>query len=98
MFTEGHTRLGWAFVLEAANHNRASELTRRKKAEAAIQNAHDELEKLVAARTKEILRLKDRLQAENIFLKQELAASHAYGTIIGDSHPIKTVISLKPTA
>ena len=79
--------------LEAANHNLASEITRRKKAEEAIQNAHDELEKLVAERTKEIRLLKDRLQAENVFLKQELAASHAYGTIIGDSHPIKTVIS-----
>jgi transcriptional regulator with GAF, ATPase, and Fis domain len=79
--------------LEAANHNLAAEITRRKKAEEAIQNAHDELEKLVAERTKEIRLLKDRLQAENVFLKQELAASHAYGTIIGDSHPIKTVIS-----
>ncbi len=79
--------------LEAANHNLASEITRRKKAEEAIQKAHDELEKLVAERTKEIQLLKDRLQAENVFLKQELAASHAYGTIIGDSHPIKTVIS-----
>ena len=79
--------------LEAANHNLASEITRRKKAEEAIQKAHDELEKLVAERTKEIRLLKDRLQAENVFLKQELAASHAYGTIIGDSHPIKTVIS-----
>ncbi len=79
--------------LEAANDNLAAEITKRKKAEAAIRNAHDELEKLVAERTKEIRRLKDRLQAENIFLKQELATSHAYGTIIGDSHPIKTVIS-----
>jgi len=85
--------------LEAANHNLASEITRRKKAEEVIQNAHDELEKLVAERTKEIREirlLKDRLQAENVFLKQELAASHAQGTIIGDSHPIKTVISPMP--
>jgi hydrogenase-4 transcriptional activator len=37
--------------------------------------------------------LKDRLHDENVFLKQELAASHAYGTIIGDSHPIKTIVS-----
>ena len=79
--------------LEAANDNLAAEITKRKKAEEAIRNAHDELEKLVAERTKEIRLLKDRLKAENVFLKQELAASHAYGTIIGDSHPIKTVIS-----
>ena len=79
--------------LEMANEDLAREITKRKKAEEAIQNAYNELEKIVAERTKEIRMLKDRLQAENIFLKQELAASHAYGTIIGNSHPIKTVIS-----
>ena len=84
---------GYVRSLETANDNLAAEITKRKKAEEAIQNAYDELEKLVAERTKEIRRLKDRLHAENVFLKQELAASHAYGAIIGDSHPIKTVIS-----
>ena len=79
--------------LEAANDNLAHEITKRKAAEEAIQNAYDELEKIVAERTNDIRLLKDRLHAENVFLKQELAASHAYGTIIGDSHPIKTVIS-----
>ncbi|WP_372678733.1 sigma-54 interaction domain-containing protein [Desulfosarcina sp.] len=79
--------------LEVANDKLAAEITKRKKAEEAIQKAYDELEKTVAERTKEIRLLKDRLHAENVFLKQELAASHAYGTIIGDSHPIKTVIS-----
>ncbi|XPS86586.1 two component, sigma-54 specific, transcriptional regulator, Fis family [Desulfosarcina variabilis str. Montpellier] len=48
---------------------------------------------MVAERTREIQSLKDRLQAENLILKQELAESQSYGTIIGESHPIKTVIS-----
>ena len=79
--------------LEEANDKLAAEITKRKKAEEAIQKAYDELEKTVAERTREIRLLKDRLHAENVFLKQELAASHAYGAIIGDIHPIKTVIS-----
>ncbi len=79
--------------LEAANDNLAREINQRKAAEEAIRNAYDELEKMVAERTNDIRVLKDRLHAENVFLKQELAASHAYGAIIGDSHPIKAVIS-----
>jgi len=79
--------------LEEANDDLAREIAKRKKAEEAIRNAYDGLEKIVAERTQEIRLLKDRLQAENVFLKQELAVSDAYGTIIGDSHPIKTVIS-----
>ncbi len=79
--------------LEKANDDLAREIAKRKAAEEAIRNAYNELEKIVAERTREIRLLKDRLQAENVFLKQELAVSSAYGTIIGDSHPIKTVIS-----
>ena len=48
---------------------------------------------MVADRIKEIRLLKDRLQAENLILRRELAESQSYGTIIGESHPIKTVIS-----
>ncbi len=79
--------------LEALNQDLLLEITGRKKAEEAIQQAHDELETIVAQRTREIRSLKDRLQAENLFLKQELAASPSYGAIIGDSHPIKTVVA-----
>lgn len=69
------------------------DITKRKKAEYKLKKAHDNLEDIVAQRTSEIQRLKERLQAENIYLKQELADSHHYGTIIGQSHSIKSVIS-----
>ena len=69
------------------------DISERKRAEEKILKSRDELEAMVTERTREIRLLKDRLQAENLILKQELADSHAYGTIIGDSHPIKTVIS-----
>ena len=69
------------------------DISERKHAEQKIIQSRDNLEAIVSERTKEIQSLKDRLQAENLILKQELAESQSYGTIIGESYPIKTVIS-----
>ncbi|WP_419655517.1 sigma-54 interaction domain-containing protein [Desulfosarcina variabilis] len=69
------------------------DISERKRAEQKIIQSKNDLEAVVAERTREIQSLKDRLQAENLILKQELAESQSYGTIIGESHPIKTVIS-----
>lgn len=79
--------------LEKMNRELADENVRRKKAEAAISQTNARLEAIVAERTREIRRLKDRLHAENIILRRELAESQAYGTIIGQSHPIQLVIA-----
>jgi transcriptional regulator with GAF, ATPase, and Fis domain len=82
--------------LEQLVAERTSDLRReievRKKTEADLQRAHDELEQRVAERTAEIVRLKNRLQAENIFLREELEGIHGYGDIIGESQPLKMVI------
>ncbi len=67
-------------------------VTERKAAEEKIKAAYEELEKQVVQRTAELQRLKDRLQEENIFLKEELADLHSYGDIVGNSPPIKNVI------
>jgi PAS domain S-box-containing protein len=69
------------------------DISARKQAEQEIIESRDNLEKVVADRIKEIQLLKDRLQAENLILRRELAESQSYGTIVGESHPIKTVIS-----
>lgn len=69
------------------------DISTRKQAEQEIIDSKDNLEKMVAERTKEIQLLKDRLHAENLILRQELSETQSYGTIIGESHPIKTVIS-----
>jgi PAS domain S-box-containing protein len=69
------------------------DISERKNDEQKIIHSRDALEDIVAERTLEIQSLKDRLQAENLILKQELAESQSYGTIIGESHPIKTVIA-----
>lgn len=69
------------------------DISDRKRNEQVIIQSRDALEDIVTERTREIESLKDRLQAENLILKQELAESQSYGTIIGESYPIKTVIA-----
>jgi hydrogenase-4 transcriptional activator len=59
----------------------------------ALKKSRDELELEVARRTAEIRKLQERLQAENIYLKEELAGAHTYGGIIGKSPSLKEVIS-----
>ena len=59
----------------------------------ALEKSHDELELGVARRTAEIQKLQERLHAENIYLKEELAGAHAYSGIIGESLSLKAVIS-----
>nr|WP_320189986.1 sigma 54-interacting transcriptional regulator [uncultured Desulfobacter sp.] len=69
------------------------DISKPKKLERDLKKHRDNLEIIVAERTSEIQLLKDRLQAENVLLKQELADSHRYGTIIGQSRSMKSVIS-----
>ena len=76
-------------ALEKSNHDLADEIVKRRKAEEIIQKDHDRLEEMVAERTREIRKLRDRLQAENVILRQELADVQAFGTIIGQSYPIQ---------
>ncbi len=59
----------------------------------ALKKSHDELELEVARRTVEIQRLQERLQAENTYLREELAGTHAYGAIIGESPPLKGIVA-----
>ena len=50
-----------------------------------LRKSRDELELEVARRTAEIQKLQERLQVENIDLKEDLAGAHTYGGIIGES-------------
>lgn len=56
-----------------------------------IAKNNSSLESMVADQSTEIKNLKARLQAENSYLKHELASAHRYGTIIGKSSAIKQV-------
>ena len=58
-----------------------------------LKKSRDELELEVARRTAEIQKLHERLQAENTYLKEELAGTHTYGEIIGESPSLMAVIA-----
>ena len=68
------------------------DITESKSAEKKLQAAYEKLEIMVAQRTVELQQLKDRLQEENTFLREELADLRAYGDIVGKSLPIQNVI------
>jgi transcriptional regulator with GAF, ATPase, and Fis domain len=76
--------------LQAACERLQSECDLQK---SALQKSRDELELEVARRTAEISKLQERLHAENIYLREELAGAQFYGSIIGESPSLKSVLS-----
>jgi formate hydrogenlyase transcriptional activator len=59
----------------------AIDITERKMAERELKQAHEELN-----------RLKNQLEAENIYLQEELQRDQAFGDIVGQSAAIKEVL------
>jgi transcriptional regulator with GAF, ATPase, and Fis domain len=66
--------------LSNAIEHLVQEIDERKKVEQSLQNAN-----------KEIKKLKNRLQAENIYLQQEIAKNYNFSNIIGHSNAISNV-------
>jgi len=66
--------------LARANEQLTQEIDERSKAEESLQGAY-----------REIKRLKDRLQAENLYLQQEVARQFNFGEIIGQSEALAQV-------
>ena len=56
------------------------DITERKRAERALKEALEEVQKL-----------KERLEAENVYLRTEVSAGHRYGEIIGRSEAVQKV-------
>jgi formate hydrogenlyase transcriptional activator len=74
-------------------------VTERKRAAEALRKAHNELERRVEERTielrtalSEIKILKDQLEAENIYFRQEMTKKHQFDHIIGQSDGLKYVL------
>ena len=75
------------------------DITERKVIAEALQQAHNELEQRVEERTvelrtalSEIKTMKDQLEAENIYFRQEINTKHQFGQIIGQSDGLKYVL------
>jgi len=75
------------------------DITERKLIAEALQQAHNELEQRVEERTvelrtalSEIKTLKDQLEAENIYFRQEIKMRHQFGDILGQSDGLKYVL------
>lgn len=69
-------------VLGSSNEQLTREIDERKKAEVQLQSAYDEIQ-----------RLKELLQAENVYLQQEVAQQFNFGEIIGQSDALLRVFS-----
>ncbi len=74
-------------------------ITDRKVVEAELRNVREELEVRVRERTaevrtalSEIKTLKDQLEAENIYFRQEIKRRHQFGHILGQSDGLKYVL------
>ncbi|MEN6507666.1 MAG: sigma 54-interacting transcriptional regulator [Smithella sp.] len=75
------------------------DITERKVIAEALQKAHRELERRVEERTvelrtavSEIKALKDQLEAENTYFRQEIKTKHKFGDILGQSDGLKYVL------
>ena len=58
-----------------------NDITERKEAEVALRKGHDELR-----------HLKEQLEAENIYLQEELQSDRTFGEIVGESDALKAVV------
>ena len=51
-----------------------------------------EAQKKIETQLKEIKHLKDQLEAENLYLRQELKSSHSFDEIVGESNILKHIL------
>ena len=93
--------------VKAQNEQLGQEILKSKRAEEALQKAHDELEKRVLERTadlaeakeqlqvhlQEIEHLKQRLERENIYLQEEIKLLVEHTEIVGQSAAIKKILA-----
>ena len=75
------------------------DITDRKRSAEALLEAHGELERRVEDRTRdlrlaleEVDRLKTRLQAENVYLREEIKTTHDFEEIVGGSAALRRAL------
>ncbi len=75
------------------------DVTERKRAEQALREAHEELERRVDQRTRELraaldelARLKERLEVENVLLREEVREGREFDEIVGQSPALRSAL------
>jgi formate hydrogenlyase transcriptional activator len=104
--TKGGRQIAVEFVSNVylVNHHKViqcniRDVTEQKRIAEALQESHNELERRVEERTlelrtalSEIKTLKDQLEAENIYFRQEIKMRHQFDRVIGQSDGLKYVL------
>ena len=79
--------------IEAQNIRLRHEISGRKKAEEALQKTNKELEERVAERTAHLKQLKEQIEADYFYLREEIKLEHDFEDIVGQSNKLKKVLS-----
>lgn len=80
-------------MLEVTVHERTAELTRSNVQLIQEIEEHRKAEESLLTAYAEIKQLKDRLQAENVYLQQEVARQYNFGEVIGQGKAISLVFA-----
>ena len=70
-----------------------SEVLARVRTHLELRNMQLHLEELVEKRTAEVVKLKNQIEQENIYLRKEIEVKHKYEEIIGNSEPLRNILS-----
>ena len=70
-----------------------SEVLARVRTHLELRNMLLHLEELVEKRTAEVVKLKNQIEQENIYLRKEIEVRHKHEEIIGNSEPLRNMLS-----
>jgi DNA-binding NtrC family response regulator len=70
-----------------------SEVLARVQTHLELRSMQLHLEELVEKRTAEVVKLKNQIEQENIYLRQEIEVKHKHDEIIGNSEPLRNMLS-----
>ena len=69
------------------------EVLARVRTQIELRNLQLNLEEIIAKRTAEIVKLKNKIEQENIYLRKEIEVKHKHEEIIGNSEPVRHMLS-----
>jgi DNA-binding NtrC family response regulator len=69
------------------------EVLARVRTHLELRNMQLHLEELVEKRTTEVVKLKNQIEQENIYLRKEIEVKHKHEEIIGNSEPLRNILS-----